>query len=654
MNHFFSHITSRLFPAFLTGLLFAGGYRTGAQMENRIAIRPDTAAVNQQLTNAKHIYLSGNKDSAIYLFTRALAQSRYSLYDYGIVRSLMGLGNIQVNSGNYAGALAYYRSALTFCNTDGTKKEIASLYNNMGVAYGYQGRSEKSMAHYEKALQYAEKYGTSTPMETLYGNIAIPLERLGESKKSLYYLAKGEPLAKKNHSYMTLANIYLNQGTSYFSLKSWEKSRRYFQAALLTATKHHFPDIRFSASLNLGLVALNTGHPEAALTEFKNTDTIKGNISAYNQNKKSIFLARAYLELNKLQLAENCLLKALPISKRLNTLKETVEIHGMLSDLYAATGSYKNAYEQLSLEKALNDSMNEKKALDAVARMEIKYRSVLKDQEIARKQLTIDQQQSGIINRNIWIVSITACLLLLFGFFFLQRRSYRRKQKLKNEQLINVERQQEIKVMKAIMSGEEQERIRLAREIHDGIMVQFSVLKMNLSALVGREKIFVAKETLRPLLEQLDEATNNLRRTAHNLMPDMLLEEGLPEALYYFCNNLKKSTPLEIVFHVLGNIPRFDVQFELSVYRIIQELVQNVIKHAEATQLIVQLSYENNLLSLTVEDNGKGMQQNDPDAVNGLGMKSIHARVTGLNGRIETDSQPGTGTSARLEFDMKS
>lgn len=156
------------------------------------------------------------------------------------------------------------------------------------------------------------------------------------------------------------------------------------------------------------------------------------------------------------------------------------------------------------------------------------------------------------------------------------------------------------------------------------------------------------------MIEQFDEATNNLRRTAHNLMSDMLLEEGLPEALYYFCNTLRKNIPLEVVFHALGNAPRFEPQFELSVYRIVQELVQNVIKHAEATRLIVQLSYENRLLSLTVEDNGKGMQQNDLNTFNGFGIISIHARVASLNGRIETNSQQGTGTSVHLEFDTKS
>jgi signal transduction histidine kinase len=646
MRHFFIYI---LFAVFL-----AKGNKADAQIETPMSILADTAAINQQLKDAKQCYLSGYADSATRLFIQSLEQSRYSLYNYGIVKSLMGLGNIQINSGDYEKALINYKQALVSCNTDHTRKLMASLFNNMGVAYGYQGQSEQSMAHYEKALHYAAQFGTDIPLETLYSNISIPLERLGQSKKSLYYLQKGEPLAKKNHNYMTLANIYTNKGTAYFSLKKWEKSRRYFRAALVTATNHAFPDIRYSAYLNLGLVDLNTGHPEEAIAKFKKAGSVKGNISPYNQNKSSIFFARAYLKLKDFTLAEKYLKKALPLSEKLNTLKETIEIHNMLSELYAATGRYKAAFEALSREKTLNDSLNEKKALDAVAQMEIKYRSALKDKEIARKQLTIDRQQSGIINRNIWIIGITACLFLLFGIFFLQSRSYRRKQKLKNEQLINLERQQEIKIMKAIMSGEEQERIRMAREIHDGIMVQFSVLKMNLSALVGNEKTLVAKEKLQPLLEQLDEATHNLRRTAHNLMPDMLLEEGLPEALYYFCTNLQKNAAFEIAFHSIGDIPRFNVQFELSVYRIVQELLQNVIKHAEASEVIVQLSYENNLLSLTVEDNGKGMTKNARSITNGLGLKSIHARVAGLNGRIETDSKTGVGTSVRLEFDAPS
>src|SRR5690606_28799916 len=117
-------------------------------------------------------------------------------------------------------------------------------------------------------------------------------------------------------------------------------------------------------------------------------------------------------------------------------------------------------------------------------------------------------------------------------------------------------------------------------EIHDSIMVQFSVIKMGLSTWMGSGKRLLAPEEVRPIVHQLDEATENLRRTVHNLMPDMLREDGLVETLYFFCANVQKMVPIKILFQPIGSIPKFDTRFELGIYRIIQELIQNTIKHA--------------------------------------------------------------------------
>ena len=167
---------------------------------------------------------------------------------------------------------------------------------------------------------------------------------------------------------------------------------------------------------------------------------------------------------------------------------------------------------------------------------------------------------------------------------------------------------------------------------------------------MGDGKRLLSPEDVRPLVRQLDEATENLRRTVHNLMPDMLLEDGLVETLYYFCGNVQKMVPIKVLFQPIGTIPKCDSRFELSIYRIIQELIQNTIKHAKASELIVQLSYQAGLLSATVEDNGIGMDSNK--ATRGAGLKSIAARVGNLAGSIEIDSRQGIGTTVHLAFDM--
>lgn len=209
--------------------------------------------------------------------------------------------------------------------------------------------------------------------------------------------------------------------------------------------------------------------------------------------------------------------------------------------------------------------------------------------------------------------------------------------------------QQKILEMKALLEGEENERVRLSREIHDDIMVQFSVIKMGLSTWLGQPAKDRKTEDINSTMTQLDNATENLRRTVHNLMPDVLWDEGLVDALYFFCDNLQKSVPVRFDFQPLGIIPGFEPGFELSVYRIVQELLQNVIKHARATEVLVQLSYDESMFGITVEDNGIGMQKNELNS--GMGLKSIANRVNSFAGSMEVESKIGVGTSIHLQFD---
>ena len=610
----------------------------------------DTMQINRQLVRARRLFLSGHTDSAASVYLSMRDRSQYMLYTYGVVKSMIGLGNTQADVGAYDKALQTYHAAMTLCHTRETQKLLTTLYNNAGNLYTFWGDFEQSMHQYEQAIRCADTYGAELSVASLYNNISIALNHLNQPRKALYYLDKGAQLALESGDYYALADIYNNKGFAYATLKENQKSAASFRAAIRTATDYGYLNTCYSAYVNMGIIALNDNHPEEAIAHFREAGAIKGNINPYYQNQRLFALGATYLKLQKYAPAIAYLLRSRDICEQLHLLPDLATVHQLLADAYAETGAYQKAFIHRGIEQALQDSIHKKETLDAVSRMEVKYRTALKDKELAAKQLTINRQQSGISRRNQWIAIVSVCLLLLCLAVVLQRRSYRHRQKLKNEQLINMERQQELQVIKAIMRGEEKERSRLAREIHDSIMVRFSAVKMNLSAAAGQPSL--QPEKLRPLLRQLDEATDDLRRTAHNLMPDMLLEDGLPEAVCYFCNNLGKDVPLRIVFQSLGEIPRFEVSFELSVYRVIQELVQNVLKHAAATEAIVQLSFENQLLSVIVEDNGCGIRDAGGKEDKGLGLKSIRARVISMGGRMEIESEPGVGTSVHLEFDV--
>ena len=165
--------------------------------------------------------------------------------------------------------------------------------------------------------------------------------------------------------------------------------------------------------------------------------------------------------------------------------------------------------------------------------------------------------------------------------------------------------------------------------------------------------------TISPILESkgyvqgmdlLENASIQVRRTSHNLMPEILLENGLEKAIDRYCTSISNRS-LQLLFIPLGNINRFNAGFELALYRIVQELINNIIRHSKATQALLQLSQNQNILTLSVEDNGDGfLTENITD---GTGLGSIRKRVNALTGHLEICSQINKGTQVYLEFELR-
>lgn len=610
----------------------------------------DTASINQLLQQAKKVTLGGHTDSAAGMYRMAARQSLALGYDYGIIKSEIGIGNISINNGDYNAALKRYAEAMKQCTSARSKTLLTTLYNNTGNIYTLQGNYEKSAGQYELALQCSERYGSELPSETIYNNLSIALNKLNRPQRSLFYLEKAERLALESSNYLTLADIYNNKGAAYTELGDRKKSAECFDDAVLISRKYGYQNTLYSALVNLGIYHLNDNRVKEAIAKFEEADGIEANINSYYKNLKMLAGGAAYLKNKDYDRAAPLLEASLAQAQALGNLKDQATTHTLLAELNRATGNYRQAFEHKSLELLLSDSLKKKETAYIVADMEAKYGAALKDKELSKKLLTISQQSEALSRKNRWLAAGIVCCLMAVLLALVQRRSFRRRQRLKDQELRLLKERQKNVAMKSLLDGAENERIRLSREIHDSIMVQFSVVKMNLSVFAGANARLPAPGQLDPVIKQLDEATDNLRRTAHNLMPDRLMEDGLPEAVFYFCNNLQKSVPLHISFQPIGLLPPLPTAFQLALYRVIQELVQNIIKHAAATEAIVQLSCEDDLLSVTVEDDGQGMNAAHR---RGAGLKSIEARVHEFAGRLHIESTPGIGTTVHLEFSVE-
>jgi len=261
----------------------------------------------------------------------------------------------------------------------------------------------------------------------------------------------------------------------------------------------------------------------------------------------------------------------------------------------------------------------------------------------------LTRQQASLEKSRILTYSALSGGLLLGILIWLYFRYRYRLQKQSEAQRL------EIAAWKASLDGEEKERRRLAKELHDNIGGRIATLKMwfgNIRNSMGKrwqEEQFEFDKAL----TLLDNTLTEVRNTAHHLMPELLLRLGLAEGIRIYCDNLQQASGITIKYQYLGYLKPLNEKTELLIYRCVQELVQNAVKHAQATFLHVQLTHFDKMLCITVEDNGKGMDVKKASQSTGMGLQSIRDSIQKLNGAFNITSSPGEGTTIEIEINTE-
>jgi len=198
----------------------------------------------------------------------------------------------------------------------------------------------------------------------------------------------------------------------------------------------------------------------------------------------------------------------------------------------------------------------------------------------------------------------------------------------------------------------EQERIRMARELHDGLGSMLSGIKHSFSAIKNEMELSTAQEhQFNYTIGKLDDSIKDLRAVSHSMFSAELLEEGLVAATKNYCNAISAAAKINIAFEsIMEQPPGLSGEQAFHVFRVVQELVQNIVKHAGAAEAMVQLSYTNGMLTVTVEDNGKGFNTKQVHENDGIGLRNVEARVKLLHGKTDIRSVPGKGTSVLVEI----
>ncbi len=338
--------------------------------------------------------------------------------------------------------------------------------------------------------------------------------------------------------------------------------------------------------------------------------------------------------------------------------QDKVKCYKKLYQDYAALGNAKKSVLWAKKYITLNDSINTFVEKKDILEIERRYNDAENKRQIAllqtEKEKAIDSSKN---NRLLsWLLGITSIFFLCL--FFVGRLYFKNAQKLAKQKEINyrqqlqeAEQRQQTAFAKALLDGEEKERKRLAGDLHDGLGGILSGVKMNLSRLVDKHKENHINNDLLKVIDQLDISVRELRRIAHNMMPESLVELGLEASLRDMCHQYV-TVLTWIDFQAINISTKIPTDIQVTIYRIVQELLTNAIRHSDASEILVQCSQNNDQFFITVEDNGKGFNASSENKYKGIGLLNIKRRVEYLAGKLEISSEIGKGTDINIEFNV--
>lgn len=312
-----------------------------------------------------------------------------------------------------------------------------------------------------------------------------------------------------------------------------------------------------------------------------------------------------------------------------------------LAHYYFAMHDFPKAFITEAQISKIYGSARSKQVMNSVADSETKYQTEKKERLILEQKLQISKQRN-------WFLGVIGISLITImgGFLFYSNRQAKQKAQFDAEKL-----KLQTEKTSAIVEAEEKERIRLAKELHDGVGPMLSIAKFQLENAMNQTKfISIEQETLFiNTSTMIDDAAREIRTVSHDLMPNALLMQGLVSAVRDFVNRLSLSGKVKVSLDVANLDERLPQLTETVLYRVLQELVGNIIKHSDAKSVQIQLVRHQKEFTMMIEDDGKGFDTSQMSNFKGIGLKNIISRVDFLNGKVNFDSSPNRGTTVIVE-----
>jgi signal transduction histidine kinase len=585
-------------------------------------------------------------DSAFYYFENAKKISERINYPKGIIYYYTNSTELYNSMGKYDTSLLLNMESIGIAEKLPNRILLANCFSNTGNSFLNLQKYDSAIIYFLKAETILLSENDLKGLLILYGNVSGLYSNMGQNEKAKYYILKAVEINNKgigdNIEYMfTLTNL----AAVYLNLNINDSVYFFANEALILAKENKSHNVSMANLQNIIYAKINQHKYNEIFDYVKKMDELKDRISTPKYFVKlNMNYAFAYYYTGNQSLAEQYALKALEISEKNNLVSNSQQVCSFLTKIESALGNFALADKY----NAKSDSIYEAQINEGVAsnikELENKYETQKKDNEIYK--LNTANKEKSTLNSILIGSTVGIVVISLLGY-----RNFKSRQKLQQQKITDLEKDKQLSAIDAMLKGQEEERSRIAKDLHDGLGGMLSGTK--LSFINMKENLVLTPENailFDKSLSMLDNTISDLRKVAHNLMPEALVKYGLDDALRDFCNTIQSSSAIKVLYQYYGEKRKLSNTAEVFIYRIIQELVNNALKHANASQIIVQLITNTNKVGIAVEDNGSGFDLNNIANKKSAGMDNIRYRVHYFNGTIDTVTSPGNGTSVNIEL----
>lgn len=521
------------------------------------------------------------------------------------------------------------------------------------VNYSYKGEVQKEIEMTDKVIPIAQKLNDLDFLTNVYTNMGVMNLNLGQYTEAYRSLTKSAKINEKLSSPKRTIFTDLMFSQLLYKMDSIKQMKPYLDEA--KSALETDPN-----ALDWQLYFMQESFYHSGLGNYTNAisslDKAKEIIIEHKMHQEFFILMQRYAFISES-------LKDYPaaisyMTEFINTAKEKKNNTNIFQGLYkrsayeAAQNNYKNAYFDYVAAIDIYDSLYTQEVLKNTKELELKYNTAENEKEILSLTITNEKKKS----QTYLLIGLASILaFLLFGGYYIYNQRFRKarkKEHLHEAEMNFLKQEQQNQIFSAMIEGQEKERKRLAIDLHDGLGGRLSGICLNLSKLDKDEPKEYPKKELQKVMKDLGDALTELRFIARNMMPETLVKFGLEAALKDYCSSMT-GNETKVMLQFYGNEKGIELSQQVTMYRVIQELINNAIKHANASEVLVQYIREGNAIDITVEDNGIGFTKEvSENETTGMGLSNLKTRVAYLKGNLDYTSELNEGTSVNVHINI--